>query len=404
MERNTILEYIDDIDESQRSSEVSVIEAMIESFDKSFLIMENYSGDDNAFEIFQESKKEGILDKVKKESKNDDNKFITILKFIPRLVIAIVKAIKQKLKDSKLGDKLKKLGDKLNKGSDIAEKRMRVKELNKIFAEQGEECYLDEKSGKIKFKRSVGGILSRVALVSGLVVSTYNLFSRIKAKFDVNNPTEIKSFISDCDKIIHGDHTVSKLDIFSGGIHALGEIVDDITSVTGEIALLGEGIKLLTDDVIKKDLIKDMPNEKKQEVMKSINDLSGRIAKISGMITGAVKALDVITDWSGIIDDISNHLKTEDELMRECLRENVVESDDTLKSEVNKLRSENPKANGESDTAYEERINTLRIKLIDGWWNKHPEKQQEIREKAMDTYKDWLKKKKVDSKKKKSDS
>lgn len=366
--------------------------------------MENYSGDDNAFEIFQESKKEGILDKVKKEAKNDDNKFITILKFIPRLVIAIVNTIKQKLKDSKLGDKLEKLGDKLNEGSDIEEKKRRVKELNKIFAKQGEECYLDEKSGKIKFKRSVGGILTRVVLVSGLVVSTHNLFSRIKAKFDVNNPTEIKSFISDCDKIIHGDHTVSKFDIFGGGIHALGEIVGDITSVTGEIALLSEGIKLLTDDVIKKDMIKDMPSEKKQEVMESINDLSGRIAKISGMITGAVKALDVITDWSGIIDDISKHLKTEDELMRECLRENVVESDDTLKSEVNKLRSENPKANGESDSAYEERINTLRIKLIDGWWNKHPEKQQEIREKAMETYKDWLKKKKADSKKKKSDS
>lgn len=406
MIRNNVLEYIDDIEEVQESSEVAVIEAMIESFDKSFMIMENYTGESiEDFNIFQESKKEtGILDTVKKKSKKDDNKLITILAFIPRLVMAIVDSIKRKLKDSDIAEKLKNAGNKLNNIPDKKEKESRVKELNKIFAEQGEECYLDEKTGKIKFKRTREGLFTRLALVSGLIFSTHNLFKRIREKFNVNNTTEIQSFISDCDKIIHGDHTVSKIDIFTGGIDALGSIMKDITSVTAEISLLGEGIKTMTNDIIKKDMIKDIPNEKKQEVVKSINELSGRISKISGMITGAVGSLGIITQIGGLIEDISNDVRNENELVKECMRDISVSKDAELKAKVDGLRSKNPKANGESDSAYEERINNLRIDIIDKWWDAHPEKQQEIREEGAATYKDWLKKKRADSKKKKRGS
>lgn len=406
MIRNNVLEYIDDIEDIQESSEVAVIEAMIESFDKSFMIMENYTGESmEDFNIFQESKKEkGILDTVKEKSKKDDNKFITILAFIPRLVMAIVDSIKRKLKDSDIAKKLENAGNKLNNISDQIEKEARVKELNKIFAEQGEECYLDEKTGKIKFKRTREGLFTRLALVSGLIFSTHNLFKRIKDKFDINKPSEIESFISDCDKIIHGDHTVSKIDIFTGGIDALGSIMRDISSVTGEISLLGEGIKTMTNDIIKKDMIKDIPNEKKQKVMKSINDLSGRITKISGMITGAVGSLGIITKIGGLIEDISDDVKSENELVKECMRDISVSKDDELKAKVDGLRSKNPKANGESDSAYEKRINNLRIDLIDRWWSAHPEKQQEIREEGAATYKDWLKKRKADAKQRKRGS
>ena len=55
---------------------MNVIEALTESIDKSFVIMENYENDDlSSFSIFQEGK---ILDTVKKESKKDSNKLITI--------------------------------------------------------------------------------------------------------------------------------------------------------------------------------------------------------------------------------------------------------------------------------------------------------------------------------------
>ena len=77
---DNIIDSIDIINATTISSEMNVIEALTESIDKSFVIMENYENDDlSSFSIFQEGK---ILDTVKKESKKDSNKLITILKYI----------------------------------------------------------------------------------------------------------------------------------------------------------------------------------------------------------------------------------------------------------------------------------------------------------------------------------
>ena len=62
---DNIIDSIDIINATTISSEMNVIEALTESIDKSFVIMENYENDDlSSFSIFQEGK---ILDTVKKE-------------------------------------------------------------------------------------------------------------------------------------------------------------------------------------------------------------------------------------------------------------------------------------------------------------------------------------------------
>ena len=70
---DNIIDSIDIINATTISSEMNVIEALTESIDKSFVIMENYENDDlSSFSIFQEGK---ILDKVKKE-KNSNPSYI----------------------------------------------------------------------------------------------------------------------------------------------------------------------------------------------------------------------------------------------------------------------------------------------------------------------------------------
>lgn len=100
--KKNILEYIDSIDRECISAEVSICESLAERYCKMLLIMENYY-DDNVdnFSIFQEGK---ILDEATGKKK-DDNVITKIAMFIPRLIRAIVNAIKHKFSESKRGSK-----------------------------------------------------------------------------------------------------------------------------------------------------------------------------------------------------------------------------------------------------------------------------------------------------------
>lgn len=92
---NNIFESINIINETTADSEIAVMESMLVAYDKAYAILENYEGEDlDAFSIFQEGK---IMDDVKKAGKNDKNKIITIIKFIPRMIMAFIKQIKSKM-------------------------------------------------------------------------------------------------------------------------------------------------------------------------------------------------------------------------------------------------------------------------------------------------------------------
>lgn len=97
MERNDVIEAIDEINSVITESSVGVYDALLESYDKAETILENYDGDDiNAFSFFQEGK---IMDEVKKQGKGDKNVGKTILFFIPRLIVALFNAIASSTKN-----------------------------------------------------------------------------------------------------------------------------------------------------------------------------------------------------------------------------------------------------------------------------------------------------------------
>lgn len=361
-----ILSAIDNIDRASGDSETCVIESIVDAYDKSFMIMENYENDDlSSFSIFQEGE---ILDTVKKESKKDDNKFITILKFIPRLIRAFIKSIKPPKDAKETANKLKDFSKKFDKLSK-SEKERKVKELNEQFNGKAE-CYLDEKSGKIKFKRDKTEIINKLGLHLTLVLSTYNLYKRISTELDILNPSNILSFIDDCDKVIHGDKSISKVDLLEGGVDALGDALSNFFAMSSEITVIGAEISTKLEDIVRKDMIKDVPNDKKQELIKNMNNLVSRITNINAMISAAVGSVGMLKDLASMLSDFLS--------AREDRRKKL---DDIEQYVI----EHNPKRNDESETEYRKRI----LELMDIEEERREKaKKQEAKEKMKQEWKE----------------
>lgn len=109
--KTTLLDSIDNITNVVNESSIDVLDALIDSYDKAELILENYDGDDlSAFSIFQEGK---ILDEVKKKGKND-SMIKKIALFIPRLIAALFSHLGKLISDVSKEDTLEiHMGDKL---------------------------------------------------------------------------------------------------------------------------------------------------------------------------------------------------------------------------------------------------------------------------------------------------
>ena len=87
-----ILNSIDQIDDITTEYTVNTMNSMIDSYEKSAIILENYEGDDlSSFTIFQEGE---IMDDVKRQGQGQGT-LMKILSFIPRLIKAIFHKIKK---------------------------------------------------------------------------------------------------------------------------------------------------------------------------------------------------------------------------------------------------------------------------------------------------------------------
>ena len=91
---NYISELIDEIAIVESESTISVIESMMDIYDKADLIEEYVSSDTEYDGYFQE----GAIDNVKMKGMTDSNKFVTAIKFIPRLIKELIKQLVTKLK------------------------------------------------------------------------------------------------------------------------------------------------------------------------------------------------------------------------------------------------------------------------------------------------------------------
>ena len=162
---NIILEYIDEINDSVVTTESNVIKSLMNSYYKQYELFTEceYLGKD-PYKIYQEA---SIMDEVKEQSKNDKNKLITFLKFIPRLIITIIKKIKNKLFGKKDKKSTTTVSDSSsNKGSVNAGNGSNL--FNKDMIEKTRKAVSNSKTGKIVLG---GGVIVTALGAGGLVIS-----------------------------------------------------------------------------------------------------------------------------------------------------------------------------------------------------------------------------------------
>lgn len=355
-----IIQSIDAIDAISKESELAVMEAMISDVEKYVVMMENYNGDVEQFEsIFQEG---DILKRVKKEGKKDSNKFVTVLMFIPRLIRALADIIKRKFEDDKLGDKFKDFGKKLAHSNDKEEK---VKKINAEFKGKAE-CYIDE-DGKIKFKKQKGALIEKLMYTVSMAVATDKLFKRIEKEFDYENPSKIRSFVDDVDKLIHGDESVTKKDLFDGGFDAVGDAIKHITSLTAVFALIAAGIDKKAEELRMKNMAKDDENPKLQEALKYTTELSSKMTKLNAIISASLGSVSILTDFGKMLGDFVSDMVERNSKIGTNLEEAYdAYIDDDLKKEFPKGFIKEKDENGKEikrEETDEEYLKRLRSKV-----------------------------------------
>ena len=292
---NEIFAAIDTINTEVENSSFCVLESMVALYSKEIDFMDFCTN-----ELKDEYIMEGsVLDNVKKSSKKDSNKLITFLLFIPRLIKEMCKAIGKAFSDSSLGKKLKEASDKFERHANATEKEAKVKEINE--KEGKEVVYFDKKSGKIKFKRSWKDALSAVAWLGGVGDLMYHLFTNISNEFDVTNPTKIRKFVDECDKILHKRKEHRLPEVIDMGLGALGDLIGHISGFSGGLTAAGFAASSLVDTKLK-ELRLNGETEDNHQVLVAVKELSNKLMIINAAILAGTKLLDVAKKIVGYIN------------------------------------------------------------------------------------------------------
>lgn len=339
-----ILKSIDNINEVSEASSYAVLESMCTLIEKEITFEEFCSP-----EIIQEGE---VLDNVKKRGKKDKNRLITILKFIPRLLAELGKAIKKWFSDKNLGDKIKKAGEDLAAEADIKTKKARVAAVNK--KNEGKfELYVDAK-GNIKVKRDTKSILATTAWLAGTIDLMVKLFEGIKDEFNLQNPSKIRDFVDECEKIIHMKSDKKFSEVADMGFDALGGLVKHISLGTGSIASLCLGAK----SVVEKKLAK-MEAEGGKDLEGSLaSDLSQLLSKLT-IINASIAAVGgVMSTIAHIGEYVTPAIKAGEEQIEDT-RTASQHVSDRVEKDIAELKKANPKEADEDDKEYSKRISEL---------------------------------------------
>lgn len=304
MDYYKLINDIDYIKTESIVSEMYVIEALSNNYNKESCILEYDSNMNNQYRIVQEGE---VLDKVKKESKNDKNKLITIIKFIPRLIKAFIETLKP---DKKKKDKFKKVKDNLKKFDSLpqAKKEQKVAELNERFKGQ-HEFYIDKETGKIKIKNNMKNIIETIWSSYLFLKNTYDLVKEIKTQLDPLNPGSVNKFVDKCDNVIHihknGNEVPGNeiVDLIDSGLSGTADVVSICSKIAAEILSVIGVIHTASDKILTHEVIKDMPNEKVVKLTEGLSKLTAKISKINILVSGVLGNIDVVT---GLLNSITD--------------------------------------------------------------------------------------------------
>lgn len=299
MFENEILRSIDAINETAEQSSFHVLEAMCALIEKDFIIQEFASP-----EFYQEGE---ILDKVKERGKNDKSKVKTVLLFLFRLIDEVCKAISRYMSDTKLGERIIQMSEELDKEQDMATKQQRVDKINEKV--EGFELIVD-KNGKVKVKKTKKNIFAALGWFVGTATLIVSVFEGISKEKNLADPSKIRQFNDQCEKIIHMRNDKSKKEVTQMGLDALGDLVKHVTKSSASIAALGLGAKRALD--IKLAKMEANGEDVENSTASSLSKLVSKVAIINGAIAAVGATMKTIKDMAeylpwfvGLKEDVS---------------------------------------------------------------------------------------------------
>ena len=336
--KSQILDAIDDINIITAECEYNTICEMYNSYDKASMILEYYEGDNvDAFNVFDDTdnfyQESGVSDKMKKSGAKY-NTFMKIITFIPRLIKALFETISEKLKKTKPSKELqqapKEVKEKLTTAFDKKkDKKKRIATVASLILGAGA-VGVATKVGVHKLReRSFNNGIDRIEDACKQLSKEY----KDTIGIDMVYLDDIVDYLGEA------ENKIKK-------IYSLCDIIDDDTrkfkerkrAIQEVIALLNE----LKKDVMK---IEHAPKDKKEKVVKEINNLGNKLTELSDAsdedaLNEAINSS--VTDTSSTSMSKNNREETQEPTHEkvkekvEKIAENIVDKVDAVLEDINK--------------------------------------------------------------------
>lgn len=271
------LQYIDEIDKVVSESYDSICISLIDYYDK--IITNDVYCESAAF--YQE----GIMDEATGKGKFE-NIVVRIVKFLPRLLIAVGKAIKNAISGEKIDTKEYILGERyINDASDE-----QLKDLAKTSSELSDGRIVFDPNTKKYKVFGVKGLFNKVMMATEVAA----IMKRVKKELDSGTP-EYNKIKEEIGKITRKEKEIDS-ETMSIGLSAMGKLAQD-TVVPADLTanLLFEISSILNNKIIK-----DVENGKDpsklieiRDAMNEVKHVARTTAATSFFIGAAKKAKDM---------------------------------------------------------------------------------------------------------------
>ena len=296
------IDLINDIDNISVTSEIDVTGAMIDAYNKSYKIIESYTGDDiDTFdlvssEIYQESLKLGDPDKAKGETRfrriddktgKKENILKSIALAIPRIIGAVVAAI------SKIG--------KNNKADDTIAR-----------AEVALDIMTDKDADEAKRRRVEDAVHAHRKDVNNMIMflSTYRLIYdivKIANEGDPDDKLQIKELKEMSKKLKEFDTMRERAEYVSNNLKDITDAIAKMLEGAATAADLSAVLGSLGQSVFGKRLEKILQKEgysNDAEFMIAAQEVSNRIRNFGVVVSGGCESFNKLATWlQGAVDN-----------------------------------------------------------------------------------------------------
>ena len=272
-----VLECMSEIDNVVFESYIDTCKAMTESLDKLITLEAYCSPDDSEEDIIQEGR---IWDEATGKGKFE-NVVIRMIKFVPRLLMSVAKALHAMIKGEKYDYQEYLRGEKrIQDASD--------EELQKLAKTVSEAT-----DGKIQFDPNTKkynifgpvGLFNKVMMATEIAV----LLKNIKSKLNSDTP-EYKAISDEIGKIIRKEKTFDKTTA-QASLSAIGKLAQDTTVPADLCANLCFEISRILDNKILKDIENGKDPSQLVEVRNALNGVKhvARTTAATSFFLGAAK-------------------------------------------------------------------------------------------------------------------